>query len=206
MRAETLHPESEDTTMRESSSDPRVERTLDAIDRAFRAMVLEGGLESLTVKALCARARVNKNTFYRYYASIEDLTGEVMAGYSDGWRRRSSQLNRVVDVAASTRELFYFGAEQDDLYNAITCDPAWATVQRRLQRSASGEHEEAVPEGFAPAQWHMFYAMVSQAGLAMYRAWVADGKQVPIEQAAQASGRAVQAAANSFMSSMGISV
>lgn len=190
--------------MKEKPDDPRVERTLDAIDRTFRTMMLEGGLKSITVRELCARARVNKNTFYRYYHSIEDLVAEVMAGYSDTWREHSAGHSRVTDVAAATRELFFFGDEQDDLYNAITCDPSWSVIQRRLQKDASGEFEQEPPDNFSPAQWGLFYAFVSQSGLAMYRAWIASGKSIPVEEAAVLAAHAVEAGAKSLMRDMGI--
>lgn len=52
--------------MKRESDDPRVVRTLEMIDRAFREMVLEYGISDVTVRAFCRRARINKNTFYRY--------------------------------------------------------------------------------------------------------------------------------------------
>ena len=190
--------------MKERPDDPRVERTLDAIDRAFREMLIEGGLDSVTVRGLCARARVNKNTFYRYYGAIEDLVAEVMAGYSDAWRERTAHLSEITDVADMTRELFLFGAGQDELYNAITCDPTWDAVQRKLQLEASGEYEQQPTEGFTPEQWSFFYAFVSQAGLAMYRAWIAGGKAIPVEQAADIAAHAVEDGAMAILKGMGI--
>ena len=62
------------------AKDLRVTKTLEAIDTTFRAMMLEGGYESITVKDLCERARINKKTFYRYYETLDDLLAEVMAG------------------------------------------------------------------------------------------------------------------------------
>ena len=190
--------------MKERPDDPRVERTLDAIDRAFREMLIEGGLESVTVRGLCARARVNKNTFYRYYGAIEDLVAEVMAGYSDAWRERTAHLSEITDVAAATRELFLFGAEQDRLYNAITCDPTWDAVQRKLQLEASGEYEQQPPDGFTSEQWGFFYAFVSQAGLAMYRAWIAGGRVIPVKEAADIAAHAVENGAKAILKGLGI--
>lgn len=175
-----------------------------AIDHAFREMMLEGGYASITVRGLCERARVNKNTFYRYYGALEDLMAEVMGGYARAWRERTANLDRVADAAEVTRELFRFGAAQDALYDAITCDPAWGAVQRRLQDDASGERERAVPDGFAPEQWRVYYAFVSQAGLAMYRAWVGGGKATPTEQVAELAARAVEAGAREIIGSYGV--
>ena len=167
------------------SCDLRVTKTLEAIDTSFRAMMLEGGFESITVKALCERARINKKTFYRYYETLDDLLTEVMATYAAAWRRHTSHLHMPQDVGEITRELFRFGAEQDELYDAITCDPSFDHVQRQLQDDASGEHAETVPNGFSPALWNLYYAYQSAAALAMYRAWVADGKAIPVEEAAE---------------------
>ena len=167
------------------SRDLRVTKTLEAIDQSFRALMLESGYESITVKALCERARINKKTFYRYYETLDDLLAEVMATYAAAWRRRTGHLSRVTDVAEATRELFYFGAEQDELYDVITCDPAWGRIQRELQDEASGEHAETVPAGFTSEAWHLYYAFVSEAGLATYRAWVVDGKRMPVAKAAE---------------------
>lgn len=97
-------------------------------------------------------------------------------------------------------------AEKDRLYDVITCDPDWGNLQRELQRQASGEHEETVPEGFLPEQWHLFYAYVSQTGLAMYRAWVADGKKAPVEEVADLAAHATEAGARALARDMGVDV
>ena len=180
--------------------DLRVTKTLEAIDTSFRALMLEGGYEAITVKALCERARINKKTFYRYYETLDDLLAEVTVAYAAAWRKRTGHLSPVFDAAEATREFFYFGAEQDTLYDAITCDPAWELIQREMQDQASGERAENVPEGFTPELWHLFYAYVSQAGLAMYRSWVADGKIIPVEEAAEIASLLVNKGAESFLS------
>lgn len=165
--------------------DLRVTKTLEAIDTTFRSMMLEGGFSSITVKALCERARINKKTFYRYYETLDDLLTEVMATYAADWRKRTTHLHMPDDLAEITREFFRFGAEQDALYEAITCDPEWDLIQRRMQDDASGERGELVPDGWGPGRWRVFYAYQSAAVLAMYRAWVADGKTIPVEEMAE---------------------
>jgi AcrR family transcriptional regulator len=115
------------------ANDLRVTKTLEAIDTSFRSLMLEAGYERITVKALCDRARINKKTFYRYYETLDDLLAEVMATYAAAWRRRTAHLHMPDDLAEVTRELFFFGAEQDALYDAITCDPVFERMQAALQ-------------------------------------------------------------------------
>lgn len=133
------------------SRDLRVTKTLEAIDTSFRTMMLQSGFEAITVKALCERARVNKKTFYRYYETLEDLLAEVMATYAAAWRRRTSHLRMPQDVDEVTRELFRFGAEQDELYDAITRDPSSTTcnVSSRTTRVAS--MRKPCPTAFRPS-------------------------------------------------------
>lgn len=164
------------------ANDLRVTKTLEAIDTSFRSLMIEVGFERITVKALCDRARINKKTFYRYYETLDDLLAEVMVTYAAAWRRRTSHLRIPQDLAEVTREFFRFGAEQDDLYNAITCDPAFDRIQQQMQDDASGEHGENVPEGIAPDCWNVYYAYQTAATLAMYRAWVASGKRMPLDE------------------------
>jgi len=138
--------------------------------------------QSITVKALCDRARINKKTFYRYYETLDDLLAEVMATYAAAWRKRTTHLHEPDDLAEVTREFFRFGSEQDALYDAITCDPAYDHIQARLEDDASGERVDEIPEGFTPESWHIYYAWQTTGTLAMYRAWVADGKKMPLEE------------------------
>ena len=182
----------EDNMRTMPSNDLRVTKTLEAIDTTFRAMMLEKGYAAITVKELCDRARINKKTFYRYYETLDDLMAQVMAGYAAAWRKRTSRLRMPDDIVEITREFFCFGAEQDALYDAITCDPAWDAVQRSLQDDASGEHVENVPDGYTPERWHVVYAWQSGAVLNMYRAWVTDGKAIPAEEMAELAATLVR--------------
>ena len=173
------------------NEDIRIQKTIEAITSAFETLLLEMPYEKITVTKLCERARINKKTFYRYYETLEDLLAEIMATYAAAWRRRTTHLSMPEDIGEITREFFRFGAEQDALYDAITCDPSWDAVQRQLQDDASGEHVETVPAGFTADTWHLFYAWQSASVLAMYRAWVADGKRIPVEEVAEMAAQLV---------------
>ena len=185
--------------MTAKTMDPRVERTLAALDRAFRDLALEKGIGAITVRSLCERARVNKNTFYRYYGALEDLIAEVMSSYSQEWRRRARSVDSVDNVVANARDFILFSATQDDLYEAITCDPAWSVIQRQLQHDASGDRAAAIPEGFTAEQWTLFYAFTSQSVLAMYRAWVSAGKASDAHAIADLTAETVEAGATVLM-------
>lgn len=67
--------------------DIRVEKTKNAISSVFLELRAKKTLEKITVKELCARAQINKSTFYSHYHDIYDLAeqleNEVIASVVD---------------------------------------------------------------------------------------------------------------------------
>ena len=52
---------------------------------AARAILAEGGRESLTVVAVAARAQVSEGTVYKIFANRDDLAAAAMLGVSEPW-------------------------------------------------------------------------------------------------------------------------
>lgn len=57
--------------------DRRVRKTKKAIQEAFCELIKEKNLNEITVKELCAKADVNKSTFYLHYHDIYDLADKI---------------------------------------------------------------------------------------------------------------------------------
>lgn len=49
----------------------------DAIRKALIELLLQNGLEQISVKKLCAKAHVARSTFYVYYENLKDVLSEV---------------------------------------------------------------------------------------------------------------------------------
>ncbi|MBE6484619.1 MAG: TetR/AcrR family transcriptional regulator [Actinomycetaceae bacterium] len=170
--------------MRERSHDLRVVKTIDAIQSAFRALVLEKGFSAVTVKELCERARINKKTFYRYYPAIEYLLAEVQAQYSQPYIASIAGLSFPADTERITRTFLEFSAAQDSFYEAITVSTAHEAIRRHMilevkQTTGLGE---APPAGWDPGTWGIYLDFVTTAPLRVYRAWITGGKQLPAQQ------------------------
>jgi len=58
--------------------DPRVRRTLNRIQDAFIALVIEKGYQKLTIQEIVYKADVNRTTFYRQFRDKEDLLQVVI--------------------------------------------------------------------------------------------------------------------------------
>ena len=57
--------------------DRRVVRTKKAIRAAFLTLMIEKGLDKITVKDIADRADVDRKTVYNYYRGVEDILGEI---------------------------------------------------------------------------------------------------------------------------------
>lgn len=57
--------------------DPRIARSKQALEEAFVALIEEKGLDAITVGDLCARAGLNRGTFYNHYRDKEALLLEL---------------------------------------------------------------------------------------------------------------------------------
>jgi len=58
--------------------DPRVQRTLDVIHKAFVELVLEKGFATVSVREVAERAGIGFKTFYRHYNNKEDILTKII--------------------------------------------------------------------------------------------------------------------------------
>lgn len=64
-------------------NDARFIKTEKKIVETFKEMVIEMNFESITVKELTSRAKINRKTFYLHYSTIEDLIKSVEKKYCE---------------------------------------------------------------------------------------------------------------------------
>ncbi len=168
----------------ERPHDLRVEKTIDAIQTTFKEMLLEMDFNDITVKELCARARINKKTFYRYYPAIEYLLAEMQQSYSQPYIEMVKDLKYPRDTDKITRAFLQFGTEQDELYEKITCAGPHDAIREEMIRNVEKGHNpsEIMPAGWDAPTWNIYLAFVTSAPLFIYRQWIADGKKMPAKK------------------------
>jgi AcrR family transcriptional regulator len=62
-----------DTRSKRPATDRRVERTREAIQAAFRDMVLTLGFDAITPTSLAQRANIGRSTFYEHFANVDEV-------------------------------------------------------------------------------------------------------------------------------------
>lgn len=170
--------------------DLRVQKTISAIKKAFEELICEKDYDSIKVTELCQRSMINKKTFYHYYPSLDDLLAEMQAELSEAYLERVKDCKLPRDAAKVNREFFAYSAEQGMAYEKITCATGAYSQTRqemidRVIAETWGESEAF--RGLNPSQQRMVLNFISTVSVGCYREWVADGKQMPLEDVIQLS-------------------
>lgn len=114
----------------EADEDPRVARTRQHVLSTARELLAEAGPAALTHTALSARARVSRQTLYRYWPTPEDLVADLVR------RRAALPVEPGADVAA------VIGAYVRSLAAAFD-DPAVHGAYALLMSAAVGDRAMA---------------------------------------------------------------
>ena len=170
--------------------DLRVQKTISALKKAFEELICEKDYDSIKVTELCQRSMINKKTFYHYYPSLDDLLAEMQAELSEAYLERVKDCKLPRDAAKVNREFFAYSAEQGLAYEKITCATGAYSQTRqemidRVIAETWGESETF--RALNPSQQRMVLNFISTVSVGCYREWVADGKQMPLEEVIQLS-------------------
>lgn len=187
------------------TEDLRVQKTMAAIDRAFSELLVERDYEKISVKDLCGRARINKKTFYAYYSDLDDLLAEKLEAMSRGFIERIAALCAPEDLAAINREFFLYAAAQGEVYEKIVCCRAYRAIGGRMLAGLVRETWSDSPRFRAldPARQNLLLAFLAVTGGELYRQWVRDGKQLPLEEIIALSGELLCGGVNGFLAKAG---
>ena len=125
----------------QGNEDLRVQKTMACIDRAFCELMLERDYGDITVAELCRRARIQRKTFYVYYASIDELLREKLGEVSRRYIERISRYAVPEQIAEVNLEFYRYSAEQGELYERIVCSAApclriWCAGRGRTRRGS----------------------------------------------------------------------
>lgn len=132
-----------------SAPDPRIARSKAALREALIALMEERGLEGFTVGDLCARAGLNRGTFYNHFKDKDSLLvtleDEVMEGL-EAFRAKMQELEirDLLKYRARKRplpvlvELFDYLREEGDFLHAVLGPGGDVRFGPRLRETVCG--------------------------------------------------------------------
>ena len=165
--------------MPEKKVDLRIQRTKENIRRVFEEMICEMDYEDMSIKELTDRAKINRKTFYLHYDSLDDLLREIQNDMAQDFVKSVEGMVPCKDMDKITREFFLAHERLGKLGERITCAGSYHYVSRRITSDIMKQTWTDDPAN--PFRQDIIMTYLSQSTLAIYKQWVADGKQIPLE-------------------------
>ena len=164
------------------TEDLRIQKTMAAIKESFEALICEKDYHEITVTELCARARINKKTFYHYYPTLDDLLEEMQMVKDCRLPEEAEKVNRI---------FFEYSAAQSLAYEKITCSlGSYSASQQAMYRQVMDATWGKSPafQRLSREEQNLVLTFINSFGVGFYRQWVADGKKLPLERVIDLSG------------------
>ena len=169
--------------------DLRVIKTIEAIKAAFEELICEKDYDRITVKDLCDRARINKKTFYHYYETLDALLAEMQAELSSSYIDRVKDYILPDELDKVNREFFLYSEGKGLAYEKITCSGGYSSIRQDMIDTVIantwGKSKQFLK--LDPLKQKLLINYINTVSIGSYRQWVADGKQMPLEEIIQLS-------------------
>ncbi len=108
-------------------------RTRNALLRAAREQMAQGGPESVTILAITERADIGQGTFYNYFKSRDDLIDEAILDTVERLGQRLDAMSHGLEDAA---EVYSFSLRH--LMRTALSDPVWGWFMVRVGIAQQG--------------------------------------------------------------------
>ena len=185
----------------DGTEDLRVQKTIEAIHKAFEEMLYEMNYEKITVKELCERAKINKKTFYRYYAVLDDLLAELQGLFTQEYLKRIENYKVPEDLDKINREFFLYSVEKGPLYEKITCSGRYDYIRSKMVNDVMNSKwgRSTWLQLLEPSKQAVLLEFIQSASMSVYRKWVADGKEIPLRDMIELSNQLLCSGVNGFI-------
>lgn len=114
--------------------DARIVRTREALRQAMIDLASESSLETITVRAIAARAGVGYATFFRHYVDKEALLADVADVLTRAFLAQVRPLLREKDRRGAARSLCAFVEDHLPIHQALIAGGAGETVRAGMLR------------------------------------------------------------------------
>lgn len=164
--------------------DARVRYTRMVIKESFLGLLAEKKIRKITVKEICARAQVNRATFYKYYANPYDLLERIEEELFE--EMSSKVLSKIKqDIYTITDQAFEIirkNAEVCRILFSENGDKRFLKKIMSLSREKTVETWKAKYPSATKAQIDYLFAFIMSGAVAVIEQWVNGGlKETPFE-------------------------
>lgn len=172
-------------------TDLRVRRTNAAIKKAFAEMIMEMEPADITIKELAARAQIHRKTFYLHYTCIEALFEDMIQDIANAYYKEIDKIPANMPMKEVNNVFFDFFSHQEPYVERLMCAPEYHEFFDKTLRVTLMQHNRARHNPYAHLpreEQNIVNIFLTKSSNNMYRQWVADGKQIPLERIKQLTG------------------
>lgn len=156
----------------------RVQFTKNALREAMIELITEKPLTSITVKDVCARADINRSTFYLHYKDVDSLLVEVEDYAIDYINLRFSSPEHAFDEFAAFLNHLKATPRVCKLFFALGGERGDPRFNRRLQELTYKAFErgwnEHVPVANSDNEKTLVYAYILPGIVSVFYSWLTD--------------------------------
>ena len=173
------------------TEDLRVQKTIAAIKESFEELICEKDFHEIRVRELCARAKINKKTFYHYYPTLDDLLAEMQIEHTQRYIELVKDYKLPEDAEKVNRIFFEYSVSQGQAYEKITCSHGSYSATQQAMASKVLDETWCKSKAFgklSTEEQNLVLSFINTFGVGCYRQWVSDGKKLPLERVIELSG------------------
>lgn len=184
-------------------SDLRVIKTRQTIRAALISLMSEQELSDITITSLCARARINRKTFYRHYRSISDVItefeNELLSDFSEILKTSNTSIFDIGSVLGEISALI--SGSREYFVKLLAMNPelfSGGRVKAMLRRAI----EIALREQGAVQDeqtLHMLSEYTVSGVLSLYAAWFDEGCTGSLDAVTETARRLAVSGLNGFV-------
>ena len=175
-------------------NDHRTRVTKMLIRKAFTDQLRQKPIQSITVKALCDAAGINRGTFYAHYNDIYDLLEQVEAEMMQDLETAFKPLleTETADLTQLriTAEIFRCLRDNADICTVTLGPYGDKSFAQRLIQIGREKCVETYTRCFPDAaskQIELYYTFMSAGSIGLLESWLADGMTMTAEELAAAA-------------------
>ena len=122
--------------MPEKKENRRVQYTKNALRTAFLDLITEKPLQSITVTDICARADINRSTFYLHYQDVHSLLEEIEDDILRNLHQRLIELPFTSESFAAALTHIKANRRMIDIFHALLSNQGDPQFMHRMQALA----------------------------------------------------------------------
>ena len=173
-------------------NDLRVIKTREAIEEAFKKLLVEKDFERIKVSELCELARIDRKTFYAHYDGLDGLLDNLQTALSQNYLKRIENMDMFENVREMMREFFLYSEEQGEFYEKITCADSYLRNRMIANVMKNTKTKSKSFNALPPEKQRYVLSFYHSTTLTIYKSWIEGGKTSSAEEVADFAANLLQ--------------